>query len=325
MPCCASAGIFRCIMVILNCGLRPRTRRWGLCLLLLAFLVAGCAHSGRRGGRAGAVMEVPVPQPPVFLDGPMALLLTNVDGFRAHAVLESGAAATRVEPVAGELLGQGGKLVFAPGPSRSGGKRSHTAGSAFLWDVAASRGYLLNDPLQAYAPIAASREFTNFTVGGTISGSAPEKVAGHPCQPAEVTVAGSDGSATVCRLWRATDLKGLPVRITCAWNGRPFTLTLSKARLESMPEDLFLPPRDFTKYNTCRGFDQRTGGQATESEAAPHLRAGPERTAHNPGEPHAYPRVKAPRGQARRQSALRGKARTMRNDTWPRRKPLSYR
>ncbi len=195
--------------------------------------------------------DIPVPQPPVFLDGPMALLLTNVNGFRAHAVLESGPSPQGVEPVAGELLGQGGKLVFAPGPSRSGGKRSRTGGSAFLWDVSANRGYLLNDPLQAYAPIPASHQFTNITASSTLSGAAPEKVAGHPCQPFEVTVAASDGSATLCRLWRATDLKGLPVRITCAWNGRPLTLTLSKVRLEPLPEDLFLPPKDFTKYNSA--------------------------------------------------------------------------
>ena len=205
-------------------------RRSGLCLLLLAFLTAGCAHSGSRGG---AVAELAVPQPPVFLDGPMALLLTNASGFRAHAVLESGPSAQGVEPVTGELLGQGGKLVFAPGPSRSGGKRSRTGGSAFLWDVSANRGYLLNDPLQAYAPIPASHQFTNITASSSVSGAAQEKVAGHPCQPCEVTVAASDGSATACRLWRATDLHGLAVRITCAWNGRPLTLTLSKVQAGS--------------------------------------------------------------------------------------------
>jgi hypothetical protein len=40
----------------------------------------------------------------------------------------------------------------------------------------------------------------------------------------------------------------MPVRIKCSVNGTPHTLTLSKIRLESPPDDLFLPPSDFTKY-----------------------------------------------------------------------------
>ena len=58
-------------------------------------------------------------------------------------------------------MGRGGKLVFAPGPSNAAGKRSPAGGSAFIWDVTANRGYLLNDPLQAYAPISSNRQFTN--------------------------------------------------------------------------------------------------------------------------------------------------------------------
>jgi len=184
----------------------------------------------------------------------MALLLTNVDGFRAHAELEGGASAKGVEAVAGELMGRGGKLVFAPGPGNSAGQRSPTGGFAFIWDVTANRGCLLNDPLQAYAPIPANRQFTNVTVSTARNPATSERVAGHPCQPAEATVAASDGSATVCRLWRATDLNGLPLRITCPANGRLLTLTLSKARLETVPDDLFLPPNGFVKYDTAEGL-----------------------------------------------------------------------
>jgi len=246
-------------MLIMNCGLgHGRELRWagirvsGLCLLLIAALAGGCAHSHKHP--SGAAAEAPAPQPPAFLNGPMALLLTNVDGFRARAELAGGASAKGAEPVAGELMGRGGKLLFAPAPGSSAGKRSHTAGFAFIWDVTANRGCLLNDPLQAYAPIPANRRFTNVTVGTALNGAAPEKVSGHSCQPAEATVAASDGSATVFRLWRATDLKGLPVRITCAANGTPITLTLSKVRLETMPEDLFLPPNGFVKYDSAEGL-----------------------------------------------------------------------
>ena len=190
-----------------------------------------------------------MPQTPVFLNGPMALLLTNASGFRAHAVLEKGGSANGAEVIEGELMGGGGKLLFAPGPSSSA-KRFHTLGSAFIWDVTANCGYLLSDPLQAYAPIPGNIQFTNIATGSAMPGAAPENISGHPCQPAQATVAASDGSITGFRLWRATDLNGLPVRITRASSGPALTLTLSKIRLEAVPGDLFIPPNGFAKYDS---------------------------------------------------------------------------
>jgi hypothetical protein len=261
VPCAAFPGIFRIDMLIMNWGLGHWPElRWagirmlGLCLLLTTALTEGCAHSHKSGYRGGAFEGFSVPQPPVFLNGPMALLLTNSHGFRAHAVLESGAAANGVEVTEGELMGRDGKLVFAPGPGGSVGKRSHLVGSAFIWDVTANRGYLLNDPMQAYALIPATRQFTNTVVGSAMNGAALEKVSGHLCQPAQATVAASDGSVTGFRLWQATDLNGLPVRITRASDGPPLTLTLSRIRLEAIPEDLFQPPNGFVKYDTAQGL-----------------------------------------------------------------------
>jgi hypothetical protein len=245
-------------MLIMNCGLGHWPERRGagirvptLGLLLVAALTGGCAHSSKPGRGGGAVEGFAVPRTPAFLNGPMALLLTNAHGFRAHAVLESGASVNEIERIEGELMGQGSKLMFAPGPGGSAGKRSHVLGSAFIWDVTASRGFLLNDPLQGYAPIPADRQFTNLTSGSVLNGAGPEKISGHPCQPAQATVAASDGSVVGFRLWRATDLSGLPVRITRASDGLPMTLTLSKVRLEPLPEDLFLPPNGFVKYDSA--------------------------------------------------------------------------
>ncbi len=222
----------------------------GLCVLSIGFLAAGCAGSGKQGGRAGAAAGVRPPKPPTFLNGPMALLLTNVDGFSARAVLERGAPASGVELAAGELLGRGGNLLFAPGAGKAAAKRARAEDFAFIWDVAANRGYVLNDPLQGYAPISYGRRFTNLTISATLNKVAAESVAGHPCQQTEVTVTADDGSASVFRVWRATDLKGLPVRISGASDGTPVALTLSKARLETVSNDLFQPPSGFTKYDS---------------------------------------------------------------------------
>jgi hypothetical protein len=242
-------------MPMTNCGM-GRCPEWrlagvrmlGLCLLLIAVLAAGCSSSGKKTGRAGAPIRLP--KPPVFLNGPMALLLTNMESFSAHAVLESGAPANGVELAAGELMGRRGNLLFAP--SRS--KRTRAEDFAFIWDVAANQGYVLNDPLQGYAPISYDRLFTNVATSTTLNNAVTENVAGHPCHPVEVTVAANDGTASVFRVWRATDLKGLPVRITGASDGMPLTLTLSKVRLESVPNDLFQPPNGFTKYDSAEAL-----------------------------------------------------------------------
>ena len=231
-----------------------QVRLLGLCLALLTGLAAGCAHSENKIGRAGSFEVQPAPVPPLFLNGPMALLLTNADGFRARVVLESGAATQAAPMAAGELLVRGSQLLFAPDPSGAPKKQARVQDSAFIWDVNGNRGYVLNDALQAYAPLSSSRQYTTLTVGASIHDPARERIAGHPCQATEVTVTASDGATTFFQVWRARDSNALPLRITCPSNGMPVTLTLSKVRLETVPEDLFLPPNGFTKYDSVEAL-----------------------------------------------------------------------
>ena len=231
-----------------------QVRLLGPCLALLTALAVGCAHSEKKIDRAGAFEVLPAPTPPLFLNGPMALLLTNADGFRARVVLESGAPAQAAPMAAGELLVRGSQLLFAPDPSGAPKKQARVRDSAFIWDVNGNRGYVLNDPLQAYAPMSSSRQYTTLTVGATFNDPARERIAGHPCQATELTVTASDGATTFFQVWRARDLNALPLRIACPSNGLPVTLTLSKVRLETVPEDLFLPPDGFTKYDSVEAL-----------------------------------------------------------------------
>jgi hypothetical protein len=230
------------------------TRTFGFGLLLVVALVAGCASSSTKADRAGGFQVMPTPATPLFLNGPMALLLTNADGFRAHVVFEGAAPSQATPTSAGELMVRGSKLLFAPEAIKVAKKQPHPEESAFVWDVNENRVYVLNEPLQAYAPISSTRQFTNVTAGAAINSAPPEKVAGHSCEPCEVTVTASDGVATVFRVWRATDLKGLPLRIQSASGGVPLTLTLSKVRLEAIPNDLFLPPNGFTRYESAEAM-----------------------------------------------------------------------
>jgi hypothetical protein len=192
----------------------------------------------------------------------MALLLTNVDGFRAHVVLQSGTSAPGAPLAAGELMVRGGKMLFAPEPNKAATKKARAQESAFIWDVNTNAGYVLNEPLQGYAPVSSSRHYTNLTARATVISSAhpaAEIIGGHPCQITDVTVTASDGAATFFQVWRATDLKGLPLRIICPTNGMPMTLTLTKVQLETLPADLFVPPSGFTKYESTEALMAELG------------------------------------------------------------------
>lgn len=226
----------------------------GLCLVLLAAVACGCAGSKKDDIPIGPISGVPAPQPPVFLTGPMALLLTNTDGFRAHAVLEGGGAPGSPALASGELMGRGSKLLFAPGVDPAAGKHSHTQESAFIWDVSTNCGFILNEPLQAYAPMSTSRQFTNLVAGPAMSRAAQEKIAGHACESSDVTVTAADGTATTLRVWRATDLKGLALRISNTSDAVPLTLTLSNVQLGSLPVEAFMPPSGFTRYTSAEAL-----------------------------------------------------------------------
>jgi hypothetical protein len=225
---------------------RTAIRTSALSLLLVAALAAGCASSSKNAAYSAAAPP-PSSQSPVFLSGPMALLFTNLHGFRAGVLFEEGPAGSRV--TTGELIGKGGNLLFLPAVDKAARKRSLAADSAFIWDVPAHRGSIINGSMQAYAPISSARLFTNIVV--TAADSAPaERIAGYSCQRAEAVVTADDGSLAAFRLWRATDLEGLPIRVTCTSSGTPQTLTLSKPRLDTPPDDLFLPPAGFTKHDS---------------------------------------------------------------------------
>jgi hypothetical protein len=233
----------------------------GMCALLTAMLAAGCGGSGKKGGHTGALAGIVPPKPPKFLNGPMALLLTNLDGFSARVVLESGATANGTELANGQLLSQGGKLLFAPGVLKSNPKGAKAEAYAYIWDAAENRGLVLDDPLQGYAPLSYSRHFTNLATSATSKSAPTESVAGHPCQQSEVIVAGDDGSASAFRVWRATDLKGIPLRISGASDGVAVTLLLTKVRLEALPADLFQPPSGFAKFDSVEVMVNEMGSR----------------------------------------------------------------
>ena len=234
-----------------------RAGRWlgvclfGLSLTVIAGLGAGCAHADKHKTAEPytAVGGIPSPKFPAFLNGAIAVLLTNVDGFRARVVLEGPPSPSRTDIFSGELMSRGGKLFFAPEPGTRADKRSRAEDFSYIWNVEENRGFLLNGPLQGYAPISSNTGISNVIVVANGENSAPERVAGYSCVKSEVKVVSSDGAETALLVWRARDLKGMPVRIIRTVTGAPLTVTLSKIRFELPPTDLFMPPADFTRYS----------------------------------------------------------------------------
>ena len=177
------------------------------------------------------------------------MLLTHLDGFDAQVSMESPSSANRVETISGRLLGQSGKLLFSPVAGTLPGKIARVARLSFLWDTAQNSGQLLSEGMQGYAPIVSSLRFTNLVAKAVPERAEPQQIAGHPCLQEDVTITSSDGSEAVFQVWRATDLKGLPIRIQSASNFRPFTLTLTRVRLGNLPNEFFLPPDGFSKFS----------------------------------------------------------------------------
>jgi hypothetical protein len=218
--------------------------RFGACLVAAALVAAGCAHS-RNKDRIGLI---PPPVPP-FLNGPMAVLLTNTPGFSCYVVMTTGSPPIPGETVSGNLLCRGSELLFAPDAHWLAGKRFARSGFSFTWNVATQHGYLLSEALQGYAPISSRVQATN--VLALPSRSASEVVEGRHCQRTEVEVESSDGSKTPFQVWRASDLKGAPLRIASAAPGRPVLVSFSKFRFEAPSSRLFVPPEGFTRHDSA--------------------------------------------------------------------------
>jgi hypothetical protein len=188
------------------------------------------------------------------VSGPVAVLLTNVEGFAGRVVMETRSAANKVGVVSGELLGRRGKLLFVPEAGASGRRGARLGGFSFVWDVANNSGYLLSEALQGYAPIASDRRFTNVIAKAAAGASTPERAEGHWCEQQEFVAASSEGATVELRVWRAADLKGFPVRINWATDSTSCAVSFSKLQLEAPPGELFLPPDAFTKYESAEAM-----------------------------------------------------------------------
>jgi hypothetical protein len=211
-------------------------------LALAAAVFAGCSTQPKVFYHAGDE------NPPVFIAGPMAVLFTNVDGFSAKLAEFKPSAPGGPHILGGDVLGREGSLIYQPVNAVKGKRARSEGGMFFIWNEAAHTGFVLSDPLQAYAPAASKLQPTHVTLN--TSGAVEEQANGHPCRRLEAVVESSDGSTERFTVWQAEDARHFPVRIQTASGPGQITLNFSDVRLELPPTQIFAPPEGFVKYNT---------------------------------------------------------------------------
>jgi hypothetical protein len=211
-------------------------------LALAAAVIAGCSSQPKVFYHAGDEL------PPDFLAGPAAVLLTNYDGFSAKLNGSISTTNGGRHALAGDVLERQGSLIFQPERVAKGKRARSEGGMFFIWDETRHDGYVLSDPLQAYAPSSVGAQPTNVTLN--TSGAVAEEANGHPCRRIEAVVQSSDGSSARFTVWEAKDAKYFPVRIQSSGGAGEMTLNFSNIRLELPAVELFSPPDGFMKYDS---------------------------------------------------------------------------
>jgi hypothetical protein len=220
-------------------------------LSVIAFLLAGCARDDRPIFTIEERTMATSPEPPPVLAIPVVAQFTNQAGFGAQCRIEYAPGGNR-RPLQGAFLHRGGRFLFA---AEAQEKRARGREMTFIWDSTTNEGRALNDALPGYAPILARPVVTSMQSTGRAP--AEDKVNGQRCSQEKVTLTLSDGSDWQLTVWRADDLRGLPVRIRSDAGTSRFTIDLTDVRLQEPAPQLFDTPPDFTRYETPKAmFDE---------------------------------------------------------------------
>lgn len=217
--------------------------------LLLSAVVALAAIIGCASKVPKVVFHAGDEVPPDFLTGPASLLLTNLDGFSASVAFSQSSPGALPQTGSGDLLEREGRLIYQPAGADRKKKTLIEGGMMFIWNEDKRAGYVLSDPLQAYAGISVMLQGTNLV--WKTEGAVEEAANGHPCRRLQATVDCDDGTSARFTVWEAEDAKRLPVRIRSDSGSRQLTVNLSNIHLDLPAPELFIPPDGFTRYPTA--------------------------------------------------------------------------
>ena len=154
-------------------------------------------------------------------------------------------------------------------------KRRLADETLFLWDVAASKGYVVNEAMQSYAPTASPAKVVALTESNA---GITEKLDGVNCRKMKVFVTTADGTTNDFVVWKAKELHNFPVRIQS--RDAQFTLDFSKIKLETPSSEAFLPPEGFSQIASPEVmmslFLERHTAMRKKAEEMPDLDGAPQ-------------------------------------------------
>jgi hypothetical protein len=193
-------------------------------------------------------MEALLPRLTSVMAGPVAVLLTNADGFQSDFTMSFVDDAERPVTISGWIVAYGGKIRLDAVPGEKSRKVKGEAGFGVVWDTTAGQGFVFSDALQGYASLGGTVQFTNILT--ELVSSDADHIEGFAVDKVNVMVLGDDGGRTTFQLLRAPDRGNLPLQVYSPDRPHSFVLRLSKIQPAVPQADLFLPPDGFTKYDS---------------------------------------------------------------------------
>lgn len=227
----------------------------------------GCASDPDKAF-AREMMRIQPVEPPTFLTAELASLF-GAANFTARVEVHKGMPSAR-PPMVGELSGRNGSLFFIADEQR--GKRGMSGGLSALWDGPSQTAYLLNEPLQGYAPIRNSG--TNAPL--EVAQAGEEQMSGEACRKSVLSRRQGAELIPAIFVWRSIARQDLPIRVQTTNSAAAVTLQLSRIRMEAPPAELFTLPNGFKKYESTDAMMSELVHRRTDA-ASSRMRAREER------------------------------------------------
>jgi len=222
-------------------------------LAAVTVMFAGCAMDPDKETGRDLARMTPV-EPPTFLNADVAELFGKAN-FSARVEVQKGFPGSR-PPILGDLSGRDGSLFFIADEQR--GRRGISGGLSALWDGSTQTVYLLNEPLQGYAPMRSS--ITN--------GPLEEDVGAEHCRKTILSRRMGNDLVPALVVWRGIAQQDLPLKIQSTNTPTAATLTLSRIRFQAPPAELFTLPNGFKKYDSTDAMIAELTRRKTEALAA---------------------------------------------------------